>query len=67
MVKAFAGINMSGNFYVPLDTKSPNNRILSILQVLEAELIITDKAHEQQIKGNLHASWLHSPRSYPPI
>ena len=24
MVQAFAGINMSGNFYVPLDTKSPD-------------------------------------------
>lgn len=51
MVEAFAGINMSGNFYVPLDTKSPDNRIISILNVLEAELVITDKAHEQQIKG----------------
>ncbi len=51
MVQAFAGINMSGNFYIPLDTKSPESRILSILNVLESEVIITDKAHEQQIKG----------------
>ena len=40
MVQAFAGINMSGNFYVPLDTKSPDTRILSILNVLESDLII---------------------------
>ena len=51
MVQAFAGINMSGNFYVPLDTKSPDQRISSIISVLESELIITDRAHEQQVKG----------------
>lgn len=50
MVQAFAGINMSGNFYVPLDTKSPDTRIQSILKVLESEAIITDKAHEQQVR-----------------
>jgi len=50
MVQAFAGINMSGNFYVPLDTKSPDTRILSILNVLESDIIITDQAHEEQIK-----------------
>jgi amino acid adenylation domain-containing protein len=51
MVQVFAGINMSGNFYIPLDTKSPETRILSILNVLEAEAVITDKAHEQQVKS----------------
>lgn len=51
MVQAFAGINMSGNFYVPLDTKSPEVRILSILDVLESDVIITDRTHEEQVKG----------------
>ena len=51
MIQAFAGINMSGNFYIPLDTKSPDSRILSILNVLESEIIITDRVHEQQVKG----------------
>lgn len=50
MVQAFAGINMSGNFYVPLDTKSPDTRIRSILEVLEAQVVITDKAHETHLK-----------------
>lgn len=50
MVQAFAGINMSGNFYVPLDTKSPDTRILSILNVLESDIIITDQAHEEQVR-----------------
>ena len=31
MIEAFAGINLSGNFYVPLDTKSPASRIESII------------------------------------
>lgn len=51
MVQAFAGINMSGNFYVPLDTKSPDKRVLSILNVLESDVIITDQAHEEQVRN----------------
>lgn len=50
MVQAFAGINMSGNFYVPLDTKSPDSRVLSIINVLESDVIITDKAHEEHVR-----------------
>jgi amino acid adenylation domain-containing protein len=50
MVQSFAGISMSGNFYVPLDTKSPDTRILSILNVLESEIVITDLAHEQHVR-----------------
>lgn len=50
MVQAFAGINMSGNFYVPLDTKSPDARVLSILSVLESDVVITDKTHEEHIR-----------------
>lgn len=49
MVTAFAGINMSGNFYVPLDTKSPNSRVASILNTLEAKVVITDHAHTTQL------------------
>ena len=45
MVEAFAAINMSGNFYVPLDTKSPGSRIRSILSVLDVSLVVTDRAH----------------------
>jgi amino acid adenylation domain-containing protein len=49
MVTAFAGINMSGNFYVPLDTKSPNSRISSILNTLEANVVVTDNVHMPQL------------------
>lgn len=50
MVQSFAGINMSGNFYVPLDTKSPDTRVLSILSVLESDVVITDKTQEDHIR-----------------
>lgn len=56
-VEAFAGINMSANFYVPLDTKSPHARVRSIIDVLNPELIITDSAHIddlRQFAGDKH-------------
>lgn len=49
MVESFAGINMCGCFYVPLDTKSPDSRVSSILTTLEATCVITDKAHLAQL------------------
>lgn len=50
MIQAFAGINMSGNFYVPLDTKSPDSRIEAILTTLQSEVIITDVAHIEHVR-----------------
>lgn len=49
MVEAFAGVNMCGCFYVPLDTKSPNSRVSSILITLEAQCVITDRTHAPQL------------------
>lgn len=54
MVESFAGINMCGCFYVPLDTKSPDSRVSSILNTLDANCVITDKAHEVQL-GNFYS------------
>lgn len=51
MIESFAGINMCGCFYVPLDTKSPDARVSSILTTLDAPCVITDKAHANQLKG----------------
>lgn len=50
MVEAFAGINMSCNFYVPLDTKSPITRVESILNVLESTIVITNRAHQAALQ-----------------
>ncbi|MGK0447164.1 MAG: amino acid adenylation domain-containing protein [Polaribacter sp.] len=41
-VMAFVGINYSGNFYVPLDMKSPVDRLQKIIAKLEPEAIITN-------------------------
>lgn len=51
MVQAFAGVSLSCNFYVPLDTKSPDARIRSILQVLGAKVIITTAALKTKAEG----------------
>ncbi len=51
MVTAFAGINMSCNFYVPIDVKMPAARVLAILDVLEAEILVTDRLHYEQLSA----------------
>lgn len=50
-VQAFAGINISGNFYVPIDTKSPDSRVLSIINILDSSIIITDKEHYDKLSA----------------
>lgn len=51
MIEAFAGINRSGNFYVPLDTKSPESRVLSIINVLESKAIITNRQNCDKLRS----------------
>ena len=51
MVTSFAAINMSADFYVPLDTKSPVARVESILNTLEAKVVITDAAHKNALSA----------------
>jgi amino acid adenylation domain-containing protein len=51
MVVGFAGINYSGNFYVPIDTKSPESRIKSVLDSLQSEIVITNKANYEKLKS----------------
>lgn len=50
MIESFAGINISGNFYVPLDTKSPASRVNNIITTLESKVLITDRAHLAALK-----------------
>lgn len=58
MIESFAGINMSGNFYVPLDTKSPASRVNSIITTLESKVLITDRAHLDALKAFANAEIL---------
>ena len=44
---SFMGIMYSGNFYCPIDTKSPKERILKIIDNLQCEFILTnDETYE---------------------
>lgn len=42
---ALAGTLFSGNVYVPLDVKSPRERVRAILENIEPELVVTDEKH----------------------
>lgn len=44
------GVAYSGNFYTILDVTMPYSRIEKILKILDADVIITDKKHEQDIQ-----------------
>ncbi len=44
-INAFMGIAYSGNFYTAIDTGMPINRIEKIVDKLDPQIVITDKAH----------------------
>lgn len=47
VIAAFEGISYSGNFYSPLDTQMPEERINKIVDKLKPTAIITDNAHKE--------------------
>lgn len=46
-VVSFFGVAYSGNFYTPIDTKMPRDRIEKILETLEPACVITDEKHQK--------------------
>jgi D-alanine--poly(phosphoribitol) ligase subunit 1 len=48
-VASFIGIFKSGNFYVPLDIKSPRARTLKIIETLNASWIITSFEYKENL------------------
>ncbi len=54
-IASFMGVLYSDNFYVPLDVKSPVERLNKILKTLNPTIILTDDANYQKIK-NLNVS-----------
>ena len=46
-ILSFFGVVYSGNFYCPLDTEMPLERVLVIMGVLSPRLVITDEAHRE--------------------
>ncbi|GHT61841.1 amino acid adenylation protein [Bacteroidia bacterium] len=51
MVVSFAAINYSGNFYVPVDLKSPESRIKNTFDSLYSKVVITNKANHDKLKS----------------
>lgn len=51
MISSFMGVAYSGNFYSPLDTKMPEERINKILDTLKPEIVITDRKHFEQVSS----------------
>ena len=50
-IAAFIGVLYSGNFYCPIDTSMPMERVKMILDVSASQMIITDLDHMQTIKA----------------
>ena len=46
-IEAFMGVAYSGNFYSPIDTKMPMERIDKIVKTLSPAVIITDEKHKE--------------------
>jgi amino acid adenylation domain-containing protein len=51
MVVSFAAINYSGNFYVPIDLKSPESRIKNVFDSIHSKIVITNKANYDKLKS----------------
>lgn len=47
-IKAFWGVTKSGNIYMPLDTKSPDERISAILDAIEPKAILTNEKYKKR-------------------
>ncbi|MBQ9629943.1 MAG: amino acid adenylation domain-containing protein [Synergistaceae bacterium] len=47
-IAAFEGVTYSGNFYSPLDTKMPPERIHKIIDRLKPSAVITDSEHKSE-------------------
>jgi len=50
-VMAFAAVNYSGNFYVPMDTKSPESKVKSVFDTLQPAVVLTNTSLLDNIKS----------------
>ena len=51
LVTMFMGVAYSGNFYSPLDTKMPVERIAKIIDTLKPSAVITDVQHKEHVES----------------
>lgn len=47
---AFFGIVYAGGFYVPMDTAMPQKRVMSMLDTLQAKVVIADEKNKDKLK-----------------
>ena len=55
LVSSFVGVAYSGNFYSPVDTKMPEERIKKIIETLDPSVVITNAKHKEQVKRFVHS------------
>ena len=48
-IASFIGIFKSGNFYIPLDIKSPGERVFAILETLNSSWIVTNIEYKEKL------------------
>jgi D-alanine--poly(phosphoribitol) ligase subunit 1 len=48
-IASFVGVFKSGNFYIPLDIKSPNERLLKIIETLNSYWVITNLEQKEKL------------------
>lgn len=48
---SFMGIIYSGNYYAPVDVKSPVSRLIKIFETLNADIIITEKKFDELLQN----------------
>ena len=51
LISCFLGAAYSGNFYSPIDTKMPEERISKIITTLNPAIVITDRKHKEQVES----------------
>ena len=51
MISSFVGVAYSGNFYSPIDTKMPIDRIEKIIETLKPKVVITDAKHKEIVES----------------
>lgn len=56
---AMMGVLYSGNFYIPLDIKSPDERLIKVLQNLSPQAIITSSEYLKQKSAILNKKSIH--------
>lgn len=53
-IECFMGVLYTANFYIPIDIKSPNERLVKVIENLNPIIILTNTTHEQKLTNLLN-------------